>query len=974
MCFSAKALDPSLALTQYQQKNWTNTDGLPQNTVTALTQTKDGYLWIGTLEGLVRFDGLQFTHFNSRTHSAFKHNMVTRLFTDQHGTLWIGTSGGGLLSYQQSEFTNHIDSGELKHARILAIFEDSNNHLWIGSDGEGLTKLTNGRFEAQHSIVDAGKSIRAIAENDSGLWVASELGLVNINQQNQAELFASSIDFANNTIRSLFFDHQNTLWMGTDSGIYLLHNQQIKAPNELPDFAKNTALAITQDNRHNYWIATEHSGLLRVSKDFEGQVLGHQQTPTEDSQQQSKSQALFQGRAINTIFFDDEGNLWAGSHLFGLSQIRQTLLTPFGPPEGLTASSSRSIYQKKDGTLLVGLEGGGVSYLEQGEFKALPTRYGLDNAKVYSILEDANGELWFGTENGITRIYRDQEGNEQVETIATQDGLLSNIILALHESTNGDIWIGSFAGGLNRWRDGEMTSYSKAQGLDDSIVNVILEDAQQNLWIGTRGGGLFRFKNHHFERFSTENGLSDDLVFSLYQDDSGTLWVGTYGGGLNRLKNGELTQIRLSDGLFDDVIHKIIEDQYGYFWMSSNRGIFKVSKSDLNAVADGRLEKLESTVFGLNQGMRNVECNGGSNAGLITAQGTIWFPTADGVIRVNPSERPQTLINKPPIIESFALNGEALGFTNLDNIEKRSGSIEINYTATHLTHPENTRFRYKLVNNDQEWTEAGTRRTAYYSALPSGEYRFRVMATTDGTWNGPQTDLLFSIKPRYYETWWFRLLILSCLIVLGYLLHSLRLVRIKHRNQQLEQLIRKRTIELESANLKLARIATEDSLTGILNRRAFNEIFLNECRRVQRKNGAIGLMLVDIDYFKQYNDSLGHPAGDSCIKAIADLLTHSCNRASEFVTRYGGDEFAIIFSDAELEKIENYAAIICERVFQKNLPHPDSPIADRVTITIGVGVLTSASETSMDSIISLADDALYQAKKKGRNQSVCLFD
>ncbi len=968
-----QAFDPNLALTQYQQKNWQNTDGLPQNTVTALAQTQDGYLWIGTLEGLVRFDGVQFTHFSSQNTSAIQHNMITRLLSDSQGTLWIGTSGGGLLSYKQGQFKNHTTAGEINLTRILAIFEDRKNNLWVGSDGEGLTKissdvLTSSKLDSNEldskakllssHLAVVGNNIRALAENNDVLWIASELGLFSLGPDGVANQIAQSVRFDKNTIRTLFFDHQKTLWIGTDTGIYQLKDNQVIPPNQLPDYALKTALAIYQDNQQSYWIATERAGLLRLSKEF----LAEQNPET-----------LFSGQAINTILQDDENTLWVGSHLFGLSQLKQTWLTPYGPPEGLTAQSSRSIYEKKDGTLLVGLEGGGVNLLDGGKFKSLPSHYGLNKSKVYSILEDSDNGLWFGTENGIIRVFTDQQGREIVESITTEDGLLSNVILALHQSLNGDIWIGSFSGGLNRWRKGTVKSYSHAQGLNDTIVNTILEDRRGFLWVGTRGGGLFRYQDDQFTAYTTKNGLSDDLVFSLYQDNSNAIWIGTYGGGLNRLKDGKITQVRQSHGLFDDVIHRIIEDDNGYFWMSSNRGIFKASKAALDAVADGRENKLQSKAFGLHDGMRNVECNGGSNAGVLTTTGNIWFPTADGVIKINPTKNHHLKQLKPPVIESFSLNSQQLPLRNCNTIEVDSGSIEINYTATNLSNPESTLFRYKLVNHDQKWTEAGQRRTAYYSALPSGRYQFRVMATSNNHWNGQPTDLFFFIKPQYYETWWFRLLVLSLIMFLGYLLHSLRLVRIKHRNQELERLIRKRTIELESANLKLAKMATEDGLTGILNRRAFNDIFVTECRRVQRKHGSIGLMLVDIDYFKQYNDSLGHPKGDSCIKAIADILTSSCNRASEFVTRYGGDEFAIIFSDSELEKIEQHAAHICEKVFEQNIPHPASPIEKRVTITIGVGIMRSATDSCMDSIISLADEALYQAKKRGRNQSVCLL-
>lgn len=952
------ALDPGMALTQYYQKNWRNTDGLPQNTITSLAQTPDGYLWMGTLEGLVRFDGVQFTRFNTRTTPEIKHNMVARLLSGSNGVLWIATSGGGLTSFKNGEFKSYLTKDGLPSEQILTIFEDSKGFLWVGFDGAGLARFESGEFNSKPLLQSIGTNIRVFAENEKGLWIASEKGLFQLDENNKLHQHGKRLGFEVNTIRSLFFADDSTLWIGTDAGIYQLKDEKFIRPEQLATFAKETAFDIRQDSQLNYWIATESGGLIRVQKNVSSRP---------------KVSRMFNGLAINALLEDAEKNLWVGSHLFGLTQLKDNLFTPFGPPEGLTSQLSRSIYEKKDGTLLVGLDGGGVNYLDNGEFKPLPDWYGLSGKKIYAILEDSTGVLWFGSESGVIKVYPGKAGQEKVEKLTTADGLLNNTILSIFESSNGDIWLGSFSGGLNRWRQGELSAYGQAQGLTNNTVNIIYEDRQFNLWVGTRGGGLLRFDNGTFTQYSTNSGFSDDLVFALYEDKSSALWIGTYGGGINRLKNGEISVIGEEQGLFDNVVHSIIEDEFGYFWMSSNKGIFKVSKESLDAVADGRKDRLVSQVYGIPDGMRNVECNGGSNSGVLTEKGTIWFPTISGVVEIDPQRSQSLLLKQPPIIESLSLNGEVVSLNDLSGLNGSSGSIEIDYTSTILTQPDKTRFRYKLVNHEEKWTNAGDRRTAYFSILPSGKYHFRVMATNkEGIWSGPATDLFFSIKSRYYESWWFRLLMLALIFSAAYLFHFLRLIRVNNRNRELENTILERTADLEEANRLLAIKATEDGLTGILNRRAFNDILETECRRVQRSQGSIGLMLMDIDYFKQYNDSLGHPEGDHCICSVANILARLCNRAGEFVTRYGGDEFAIILTDSDFTKVESYANNICNTVFESNLPHPKSPIADRVTITIGVGILSSISDYSVDRLLSLADDALYQAKDKGRNQSVCL--
>ncbi|MBV1909519.1 MAG: diguanylate cyclase [Kangiellaceae bacterium] len=964
------ALNPDDALTQYYQKNWQNTDGLPQNTITSLAQTPDGYLWMGTLEGLVRFDGIQFTHFNTRTTPQIKHNMVARLLVDRNGVLWIATSGGGLTRFKDGEFKNYSTTDGLPLDQILTLFEDNKGSLWIGTDGAGLAQFNSEEFHRQPLLQSVGTNIRVFAENEQGLWIASEKGLFQLDLNNGLHQHGKNLGFEVNTIRSLFFADDGVLWVGTDAGIYQLADGNFLSSQQLAGLTNETVLDIRQDSQLNYWIATESGGLIRLKKYDSSDV---------------RISRMFNGFAIYALLEDAEKNLWLGSHLFGLTQLSNHKIKPYGPQEGLTGRSSRSIYETKDGTLLVGLEGGGVNYLVNGEFKPLPDWYGVSGKKIYTIMEDSKGVLWFGSESGaikvnpgtgkqgVGEITNERPSTARVEKLTTTDGLLNNIILSIFESRNGDIWLGSFSGGLNRWRNQELTSYDHASGLTHNTVNIIFEDSRSHLWVGTRGGGLYRLDNGSFTQYSTKNGLSDDLVFSLYEDESAALWIGTYGGGLNRFKNGEISVIREAQGLFNDVVHRIIEDDFGYFWMSSNKGIFKVDKKELNAVADGDKENLVSQSYGVYDGMRNVECNGGASSGLLTTKGTIWFPTVSGVVEINPSKQEISVLKQAPIIESFSLDGENTGLSNLSELNASSGSIEVAYTATAFARAEEIKFRYKLVNREDKWTYAGARRTAYYSVLPSGEYHFKVMATNKaGVWIGSATDLFFSIAPQYYESWWFRLLMLSLFLSTAYLFHFLRLIRVNKRNQVLENTIQKRTAELKEANRLLAKMVKEDGLTGILNRRAFNDILEIECRRVQRSQGTVGLMLVDIDYFKQYNDSLGHPEGDRCLMEIANILAKSCNRAGEFVTRYGGDEFAIVLTDSYFDKVETYANGICKTVFEANLAHPGSLTADRVTISIGVGILAASADYSSETLIALSDDALYQAKDNGRNRAVCL--
>ena len=945
----ARALDPEKAVTQYMHEVWQTEQGLPQNTVTAIVQTPDGYLWLGTREGLVRFDGVRFTVFDTRTTPELGHSFVLCLLVDRAGRLWIGTSGGGLVRLEGKRFTRYATESGLPSEQVSALFEGRDGRLWVGTDGGGLAFSQGERFVHEESRGALGKHIRAVLEDDRGLWIASEEGLARLSGTVLTS-YGTRQGLSRTSVRSLLRDKKGVLWIGTDAGLNRLEDGHFTVFTTRQGLSHDVILALREDRAGNLWIGTDGGGLDRMR---DGRFAAF---------------TVKEGLSNDTVYAlleDAEGSLWVGTNLGGLNRLKNGRFTAYTTKEGLSNDFARAIYEDRQGSLWVGTEGGGLNRWKNGRFSAFTTKDGLSNDIVFAILQDRAGSLWVGTDRGLNRMRKDG----RFDVFTANMGLSNDSVLALHEDREGSLWIGTYAGGLNRWKDGRFTSFTTKEGLSHDTVNVIAEDHDGSLWIGTRGGGLDRWKDGRFTNFSTRNGLSDDLVFALHEDAEGSLWIGTYGGGLNRMKDGRFAVVTRKQGLFDDVIHRIVEDGHGSVWMSSNRGIFRVSKRELDEVADGRRATLSSVVYGTADGMKSAECNGGADSGGRSADGTLWFPTIRGVVRIDPEHLPQNPLVPPVAIEEVRLDERSAEPKAPLHVASGTQTLEVHYTALSLAAPGGVRFRYRLDGLDEEWVEAGTRRTAYYSRLPHGRYVFRVIAcNNDGLWNEEGASLPIVVPPRLYETVWFRSLGVLTFALVGPLFHRFRVRRFERQTAVLERLVAARTAEVEAANAKLAQLAGEDGLTGIANRRTFDRALDEEWRRAHRMGTSLALVLLDIDAFKTYNDRLGHPAGDACLRAVAQAVSEAHRRAGELVARYGGEEWAVILPGVSSEGARAVAEKLRLRVLELGIPHPASPVALVVTVSAGAASAQPSWGGLPADLVAATDRALYRAKERGRNR------
>jgi PAS domain S-box-containing protein len=772
------ALDPQKAISQYSHKVWQTDDGLPQISVQAIIQTRDGYLWLGTQEGVVRFDGVRFTVFDKKNSPGLGHNSVQALVEGQDGSLWVGTSGG-LTRLKDGRFTTYTTAQGLAHNLIRALYEDRDGNLWVGTFGGGLSRFKDETFTT-YTVKDglANDYVNAISADHAGnLLIGTNSGLSRF-KDGQFTTYTTSDGLAHNTIFSVYEDRSNSLWIGTGSGLNQLKDGKFRVYTTGDGLSSNVARAIYEDRNGNLWVGTDGGGLNRLR---DGKFL---------------SFTAKDGLSDDTVLAlreDREGSLWIGTYGGGLNRLRDGKFLNYTVKEGLPNDAVRPIYEGRDGSLWIGTMGGGVARFKDGIFKTYTTSDGLASNIVRTVFEDHEGTIWIGTSGGLNRL---KDG--KFTTYTTKDGLANDLVLAVIESRDGNLWIGTNGGGLSRFKNGTFTTFTTQDGLASNVVRTIYESGDGALWLSTNNG-LNRLKDGRFTTYTTRDGMSHNFAYALYEDRDGSLWIGTFGGGLNRLKDGRFATFTARDGLFDDVIFQILEDDQGNLWMSCNKGIFRVAKQTLDEFAQGKISAITCTVYGTADGMKSRECNGGAQpAGTRTRDGRLWFPTIKGVAVIDPNKLKLNEMLPPVVIEQILVDKKEVPLSRSIRLPPGNGELEIYYTGLSLLAPEKVQFKYKLEGFDKEWIDAGTRRTAYYTNIPPGRYRFHVIASNnDGVWNEAGAELEIYLAPHFYRTYGFYAL---CVVVIGLAgvgIYRLRVSRMKAREQELVKLVDERTREMQ---------------------------------------------------------------------------------------------------------------------------------------------------------------------------------
>jgi ligand-binding sensor domain-containing protein/signal transduction histidine kinase len=773
-------------------RTWGTESGLPQNTVSAIVQTREGYLWLATREGLARFDGVRFTVY--------------------------GLSDG------------------LAGVAVQTLFEDRQGTLWIGTDGGGLSRLLNGRIESVPlpTMGTGGNSVSALAEDSEGrLWVGTRAGLVVRDQEGFAAIEPLR-ELEALPIYALLRDRHGSVWIATVAqGLYEFRNGKLERCENPPGIQNIAAYCLLEDRRGRLW-ASIGNGMLLCRQDGRWQI--HTQADgvpyayvncmieaadgtlwtgsvdeglhvLHDNRFVAVTNGTMQlSKAVRSLCFDREGNLWVGTRTSGLGRLTRPKVLSVGPAQGLTNDFTRSVAQTADGTLWIGTTGGGLYY---GGLDAVQP-FGSEVIRFYSVVESvlaaSDGSLWWGGARALLH-WRD----------GALAGCYTNLpwirtaqVTALCEDRQGGLWIGT---SMERLIHFDGTNFEEFPGeIARGAVTALAQQPDGELWVGSMAGGLNRIQRNSAAIHSITNGLPSAAIRTLYLDPEGSLWIGSAGGGLSRWRGGQVFGFTARHGLGADTVSQIIEDDAANLWLGSSRGILRVSKRDLNELAAGRQAIVHPRAFGLSDGLPAEECSSGFYpAGLKLQSGWLCFSMVRGLVFIDPKrqeahQRPPILLLEETVVDGKSLRpvaaaeSDKVGASRLRlNIPPGQWPVEINYTGLSFSSPEKVRFRYRLDGFDDDWVEAGGRRTAYYPRLPPGEFIFRAMAANaDAVWS-PETTLAIMVQPHLWQTGWFRAL--AILAGVGLFAGLLRFLERRRYRRRLALLEARHAVERERVRI-----------------------------------------------------------------------------------------------------------------------------------------------------------------------------
>ena len=782
LCFACGlfGLPADRAINQYVRRAWTVEQGLPHGTVRGLVQTRDGYLWLATYEGLVRFNGEEFQVFDHTTSPEMLSIAIRMLALDRDGTLWCGTNAG-LMRYRGGKFETIAIPGGADSTGGMAITRDGT--VWIGTARGKLIRVRGARAEeVSLGLQTSPIPITALAASGDDVWIGTSDGLSRLRKEtNRAERVAG---LSNERIVTLMPDGDAML-VGSATGLDRVTGDRVEHIAGLP---VDQVTALHRDRDHNLWIGTYSNGVFRASAN------------------QIASYGIDDGLlnpTVRAISEDDEGNLWIGSN-GGLEQFRAGMFISWDRRQGLEDDFVRTIYEDRSGQRWVGAADGLYHATNNHWIKERGAPAG-----VLSMEDSRDGTRWIGTSNGL---YRISGGTTKLLTVA--DGLSNNGIRDIHQDRNGDVWVATdFSVNridkLSSDRNIRIESFAERPGIGSGYALAIAESGDGRLWFAT-GRGLAEFDGKTFTLHAAPKELPSNRLFGVEADANqpGTVWVITDGDGLIRFRDGKASVITTRNGLATDKIVSLVDDRQGRLWFGTGRGVFFASKRELNAIADGAGARVVSRFFDENDGLGSRQCNGASTPAVLrTRDGRIWFATAKGVAMLAGGATAAPAL-RAPIIEHVNINGKPADINALAAIPPGVERIEFEYSGVAFATPERMLFRYRLENYDDAWMDGGGKRVASYTNLPAGNYRFLLESSRDGVqWRG--TALPFALKPHFYETRWF--LIVSILAAAALLLgaHNFRLHLSRERARHLEEVVEDRTRQISEEKERTERALRE---------------------------------------------------------------------------------------------------------------------------------------------------------------------
>jgi ligand-binding sensor domain-containing protein/signal transduction histidine kinase len=764
----AFGLDRTWKISQYLHDKWGDDKGFVGGRIYAIGQSADGYLWIGTERGLVRFDGSNFTLFQRPLPNTPAIGPVRGLVTDAGGNLWIRLEGPRMLLYHNGRFEDPYSRFDLQDITVTAIVSDYDGRIILSGLGDQASRFEGGRLRTLVAAEEIpGNVISLAATRDQSIWFGTQYnGLFRLNQGHISKV---AQELKDSKINALLPADTGGLWIATDNGIHLWEGEALAALNLPPSLRHLQILAMARDSDANLWIGTNH-GIARITPS--GVVSLDQLNP--------KS-----GFEVTVIYVDLDGDIWFGGSQ-GIERLRNGMFTTYTASDGLPSNGIGSVEADSTGRIWFAPLSGGLYWMRDGQVGHI-TLDGLEQDVVYSI-SSSDREVCVGRQRGGLTVLTGKGDSFTARTYTQADGLAQNSVYSVHCGRDGAIWAGTVSAGVSRLSGGKFTNYSESGGLPSNSVNSIIEGFDGTTWLATPSG-LASFANQHWTNYTSfanghltnhtaSDGHPPTNIRTIFEDTKHVLWILT-ADGLAYMSSGEIeTPVRLPEALREQIFG-VAEDGMGSLWFTTSDHVLRVNRDRL---LSGSLSDTDVQSYGIDDGLQGAESEGRDRTVVADRQGRIWFSRKSGLSLADPIVISKNAVPVAVRIESMSAGGSQVSAQNPIKVPSGIQSITFNYGGTNLAVRDRVRFRYKLDGSDQGWSDTVASRRIVYRNLGPGTYLFRIVASNSiGLWNGPETSVPFVIEPAYWQTWWFQVacLVVGCLTVLA--MYRLRIHQLTKR-------------------------------------------------------------------------------------------------------------------------------------------------------------------------------------------------